>query len=972
MALACRTVPLEQEPRGLVVRPRPGGGPDQALVFTNEGGIHELECRGAAGGYTLGPQLASVGSRASSPAYDPATNAVVFGVPGRAISKLDAGNRVTAVSGPTSGSGDGVGPATSLGCVLALAADGRGSMWVADVAGLRRLDTRSGEVATLAGSEAPRGFWTCLAHDPIAGGTLWAATGKTVCHVRTEGDDALGRVEVVAGDWDEQSGVDGSGPATRFRWIAALLPVSGGRLLIADDSDLCCMDAGGAVSTLLRGCLIRDSVRHMALLHSGELGAAMLDGRLALVSAGDFTPCVQRDPQPSAAATDRLLSLLAPQAEAYGAGGSGGEGAAGSAVVTVRVGDRAFPVLRSVLAAGSEYFARLLAPGGGFEESGAAEVALPDADPAAFAHLLSYMYGTSLRLSGASSPLLSVPPELLRPTTALAGWLLMGGAVAALTEQLAAAATPASVLSDLAWVDAHGMYDGPGGAAEGLRGQGDMAVAPPTVRLDKDARGLVVRPRPGGGPDQALVFTKEGNIHELERAGAAGGYTLGPQLASVGSRASSPAYDPATNAVMFKASGGTTPISRLNASNAISLVTGPSYRCGAADSVGPAAGFACILALAADGRGSMWVADVAGGLRRLDTLCGAVTMLAGAAVAAGDHTWSSLAQDSIADDTLWAATSTALCRMRTDGNDAKGRVKLVAGSWVDAGSGDGSGRTARFSAVSALLPLPGGRLLIADRADLRCMDAGGDVTTLLRGCFPFNGVRQMAVLPSGELGAVTGDGSLALVSSGDFNPATDHLLTLLAPPAAEAEGAGGSNGRGTAGLPWSVTVRVGDRAFHAHRSVLEAGSEYFARLLAPGGGLEESGAAEVALSDADPAAFAHLLSCMYGTSLGLSGASSPLLSVPPELLRPTAALARRLLMGGAVAALTERLAAAATPASVLSDLAWADAHGLTELVERLTAYAVRKRKAVELDGLEEFTERCPQQAAKLLRAFPRD
>ncbi|KAG2489344.1 hypothetical protein HYH03_012174 [Edaphochlamys debaryana] len=197
-------------------------------------------------------------------------------------------------------------------------------------------------------------------------------------------------------------------------------------------------------------------------------------------------------------------------------------------------------------------------------------------------------------------------------------------------------------------------------------------------------------------------------------------------------------------------------------------------------------------------------------------------------------------------------------------------------------------------------------------------------------------------------------------------PSQQPPPSLLGPSPADVGGGGGSTC--AASCSGAVTVLVGKRACCAHRAILAAGSEYFARLLAPEGGFAESGAVEVALPDADPSAFAHLLSYMYGTHRGLP--CTQLLAVPAELLRPTAELAGRLLMSPAVTAqLTERLAARTTAATVLSDLVWADAHGLTELAERLRAFAVRKRKALELDGVEELAERYPQQAAKLLRAF---
>ncbi|KAG2493303.1 hypothetical protein HYH03_008439 [Edaphochlamys debaryana] len=470
-----------------------------------------------------------------------------------------------------------------------------------------------------------------------------------------------------------------------------------------------------------------------------------------------------------------------------------------------------------------------------------------------------------------------------------------------------------------------------------------MALTCRKAALGQKVVGLVVRPRPSGGgssggsgsggpesPNQALVFTVEGGVHELEGAGGGGGSSikLGPRLAAAGSSKDD----------------------SLEASNrALELEEGE---------------FAAVCSLAADGRGGVWVADC-DLIRRLDTRCGEVTTLAGVE-APKQERWECLVCEPAAG-TLWAATWTAVCRVRTEGS---GGVELAAGDWEEEDRVDGSGTAVRFSWINALLPVSGGRLLIADGFDLRCMDAGGAVTTLLRDCFPSRGIAKMALLPSGELGAVTCDGNLVLVSGGAFaQPYTDLLLNLLAPPAV-AEDADDSGGSSSAALPEIVTVRVGDRAFPVQRSVLAAGSEYFARLLAPGGGFAESGAAEVALPDADPAAFAHLLSYMYGTAMCQPCMHSLLRVTPPELQRPTAALAGRLLVGGgAVAALTERLAAAVTPASVLSDLAWADAHGMTELAERLRAFAVAHRKALNPSGMEELAMQSPLEAARLLAAF---
>ncbi|KAG2501898.1 hypothetical protein HYH03_000396 [Edaphochlamys debaryana] len=188
--------------------------------------------------------------------------------------------------------------------------------------------------------------------------------------------------------------------------------------------------------------------------------------------------------------------------------------------------------------------------------------------------------------------------------------------------------------------------------------------------------------------------------------------------------------------------------------------------------------------------------------------------------------------------------------------------------------------------------------------------------------------------------------------------------------ATPGEGMGGSSSRAAA-FSGTVVICVGDQAFTCQRSVLAAGSEtseYFARLLQPSGEFVERDAMEPSVPDADPAAFAYLQSYMYCMSMGLPRTSLECLAVPPDL-RPTASLAGRLLRGWVVAALTEQLAVAATPSTVLADLVWADTHGLTELAARLRACALVHRREVELGELPEVVKGSPGQTVQLLAAL---
>ncbi|KXZ54390.1 hypothetical protein GPECTOR_5g47 [Gonium pectorale] len=344
--------------------------------------------------------------------------------------------------------------------------------------------------------------------------------------------------------------------------------------------------------------------------------------------------------------------------------------------------------------------------------------------------------------------------------------------------------------------------------------------------------------------------------------------------------------------------------------------------------------------------------------------------------------WTAIAYDP-ASDTLFAATDTAVFRIplrasiSSGGGGARGSggsgggsggvsrphmPVLLAGDPHLRGRQDGRGSDARFYSITAMLAAPlgagagagggGGGVYLVDGSLLRELTPRGDVRTLTArgGALP-DDCSCMAVLPQGCL-AVAG------------SPFAPHELVALGAGLRcrpQATGTGGSRGPRTAGgcalsvggkpLPpplsagllrqpsdggaATVTLRVGGTALVAHRAVLRSRSEYFAHLLSSG--FAEHGAAVLQLPEADPDAFGALLAYMY---------TGQLRRLPRALLRPAAELAGRLLMPAAASELQRRLLAAATPATVVADLLWAERHSLTELAAGLKRYFVRRPRQV--------------------------
>ncbi|KXZ49663.1 hypothetical protein GPECTOR_20g520 [Gonium pectorale] len=499
--------------------------------------------------------------------------------------------------------------------------------------------------------------------------------------------------------------------------------------------------------------------------------------------------------------------------------------------------------------------------------------------------------------------------------------------------------------------------------------------------LPKAATGIVVRPYRGSF--QAIVFL--GNeIAELHWD-AVSSFSLGQRISVVGCLACArrPVYEPVTDSIYFIDASS---ILRLDSQNFVSpVVVGEDMR-----------------ALAADGAGTLYVAlstriakvSVAH-VPRSGPATGCVLVEAANSTAPPETAWSSLSYD-FASGVLLAATRHAVYR----GHPGT-RLEMVAGSSSRPQSSifgapasaraDGCGSDATFDDITGILCDGDGRLYIADGTALREMSSPGyHVHTLVANCVGVSarlcGNAYLAILPSGWL-AVPADSTIKMLGPG-FKPLplskqgasrlgpglpplpvplSEMAKYLLASPGGggtEAGGSGSSGGHdGGPGASPVLTIRVGDRAFVAHRALLADRCEFFKRLLAREG-FAESGADEMALPEADPDVFGLLLGWVYWG----------VLEVPDHLLRPTAELAGRLLMPGVCAELQERLLAAVTPATAVGDLLWAERHSMTGLVSELKGFFARRLGEVVAaapDALDELTRESPALAAELFRAVGR-
>ncbi|PNH08000.1 Speckle-type POZ protein [Tetrabaena socialis] len=274
-----------------------------------------------------------------------------------------------------------------------------------------------------------------VAHDSCLGG-LYVATDRAIYSVR-------GTTATLLAGGPDLAGRDGVGAGARFRLIQKVMPGPDGCLYVADGHlslQLRKVTPDGSVSTLQQLDFTGGSF-DMDLLPHGWLAVFNFMGSsLRLLQLGLPLPGPQGKPEDLAArrawrdelAADLGALLLQPST---------------TSDVTVRVGGTDFPAHRAILSARCPYFERHFATSLG-EASRKPIVELPEADPAAFRHILSYVYNAD---AGDWADL-----DAAQRVAELAERLLLPKLRDEVLRRLVAAVQVASVLPLLAWAERMG------------------------------------------------------------------------------------------------------------------------------------------------------------------------------------------------------------------------------------------------------------------------------------------------------------------------------------------------------------------------------------------------------------------------------------------------------------------------------------------------------------------------------------
>ncbi len=284
-------------------------------------------------------------------------------------------------------------------------------------------------------------------YDPLSNSLVLCC--KTAIYSRSLDPGAADAPQLLAGSEIEGGVQDGRGERARFGRIRDCIVDGYGSAWVYDQPEgglgrIRRVRPDGTVSSVVSDLPEFDTQYDcLAVLPNGYLAAAAADGHGLLVLDLGLKPNACHPaaaPPPEHTLPHDMAALLDRQPD-------------GSADVEVEVGGQVFQAHTAVLAARSEYFRQRLGPGAGFADGGSQRLSLPDADPAAFALVLRYMYTDRV-------PVGPIPAALLQPVGELADRLLLPGLCEQVGSQLLAAVCAASVVGLLLWAEQRGTWFG--------------------------------------------------------------------------------------------------------------------------------------------------------------------------------------------------------------------------------------------------------------------------------------------------------------------------------------------------------------------------------------------------------------------------------------------------------------------------------------------------------------------------------
>ncbi|KXZ42889.1 hypothetical protein GPECTOR_112g259 [Gonium pectorale] len=394
-----------------------------------------------------------------------------------AIYRLSTDNLITLVAGAPDDSGhtDGLGPLARFDTIYNLVADSAGTLFVSeDDDRVRRIQLPETWLTT-AGAEEPAALrsgiggagaeavavvntitdpWIPVPYNlcciPHGGTVLPSAFIGSVRELYRMPLGVPGAKAVLWAGHDRygedggDEGVDGRGLQARFAHIGCLAAGGDGCIYAVDGdphASIRRVDPGGAVATVASGLPFSAAAAGPATvlpngyfavcttrcLHVLDLGLQPLwDIALPPAAAASARP----EPPPRTLPGD-LGALLDRQPD-------------GTADLEVVVGDRTFAVHRALVAARCDYFRQRLE--GGFAESGAAQLTLPDADPDAFALVLRFLYTGTV----------DIPAAQVQPVAELADRLLLPELCRDAQAQVLAQVGPGGVVDAMLWAEGRG------------------------------------------------------------------------------------------------------------------------------------------------------------------------------------------------------------------------------------------------------------------------------------------------------------------------------------------------------------------------------------------------------------------------------------------------------------------------------------------------------------------------------------